>query len=495
MYGQGVSLSMLKNVFLLTLAGFAMRGVGMLFQVFLSEQVGAAGLGLLQLILTVNAFAVTIGTSGIRTASMYLTAEEYGHRRPSGIRSAMFWCMGAGLALSTIVGLGMMLGAQALAAHWVKDLRAIPALRLLGLTLPLNCLNCILCGYFTACGQLKTLVPVEIADRVASVGLTVLLLRRGIAGDVSHACVSIIGGSALACLGSTCVLLAVMLCRFAPYGPSRERTEMGRRLFRFCVPVALNDYLRSGLGTLEQFLIPYGLSKCGGSRTQALADYGTIHGMVFPVLLFLNIVLFNLADLLIPRLAKYRACRNDAAIQRLCGRALNASRTFSCVVGGLLFLLADALGLLFYDSVAAGRYLRLFAPLLPILYLDCIVDGMHKGLGEQIYCVRVNTLTNFLDVLGLFFLLPRWGIFGYFFTYTVTHVLNFFLSLRRLIKVTGLKFDLRKECSVLLCIGLTVLFLFRYGRPLPRWPHVFMCGGIYLAMVFLSLVLTKKKDA
>ena len=84
---------------------------------------------------------------------------------------------------------------------------------------------------------------------------------------------------------------------------------MGKRMVRFCVPVALNDYLRSGLGTLEQFLIPHGLSRCGGSRTKALADYGTIHGMVFPILLLPNTVLFAVSDLLVPRLARYNAER------------------------------------------------------------------------------------------------------------------------------------------------------------------------------------------
>ena len=68
---------MLLNALLLTLANLAMRGVTMLFQAYLTGQLGAAGIGLLQLILTVNAFAVTVGTSGLRVAAMYLSAEEY----------------------------------------------------------------------------------------------------------------------------------------------------------------------------------------------------------------------------------------------------------------------------------------------------------------------------------------------------------------------------------------------------------------------------------
>lgn len=482
--------SMFQSALLLTLANLAMRGVAMMFQIYLAGQVGAAGVGLLQLILTVNAFAVTVGTSGIRVAAMYLSAEEYGLRRFFGIRQAMAWCIGAGLALSALVGGAMALCAGQLALGWVKDLRAAASLRLLGLTLPLTCLSTILAGYFTACGQVRRLVAVELADRVASVGLTVWLLGLGVPGDLSHACVCIVGGSALASVGSVAVLLALLLVNFRSYGAGGENLGMGRRLLRFCVPVALNDYLRSGLGTLEQFLIPYGLARSGGSRTRALADYGTIHGMVFPVLMFPSTVLYAVADLLVPELARCRAEQNQAKIRRVTDGCLRASALFAAVVAGLLFVLAEPLGLLLYGSPDAGRYLRAFAPLVPMLYLDCIVDGMHKGLGQQVYCVRVNTLTNLMDVVFLFLLLPRYGIGGYFATFLLTHAVNFFLSLRRLLQLSGLPLPWPYLLVLLGCTGAAAAFTASFLPTVCRWSNVLLRGGIYLTLMALLLTLT-----
>lgn len=485
---MGIRSSMARDALLLTLANLAMRAVAMLFQVYLTGQVGAAGVGLLQLILTVHAFAMTIGTSGIRVAAMYLTAEEYGLNRPHGVRQALLWCMSSGTVLSAAVGGMLFLGSEPLALYWVKDLQACASLRLLGLTLPLNCLSAILAGYFTACGQVKRLVVVEIGDRVATIGLTMWLLKLGVPGDLSHACVAIVGGGALASLGSVAVLLVLAWrdLRQAS-GPS---LSMGSRLVRFCIPVALNDYLRSGLGTLEQFLIPHGLARCGGSRTRAMADYGTIQGMVFPVLLLPNTVLFALADLLIPRLARYRARKDRAGTQRIASSCLRLSTLFSLAVAGLLFVLAESLGSLLYQSADASRYLRLFAPLIPVLYLDCIVDGMHKGLGEQIYCVRVNTLTNLMDVVLLFLLLPRWGVGGYYVTYVLTHVINFLFSLHRLVKLTrprvSLRFLLAAAGSTAAAAGLVFLWV----PTASRWSSVLVSGGLYLTTLLLLLILT-----
>ena len=434
---MGAKPTIAQNVGLLTAANLLMRGVSMLFQVYLTARVGAAGVGLLQLILSVNLFAVTLGTSGLRVAALYLSAEAYGLRRYGGVRQAMVWCLTAGLLLSALVGGAMMAFAEPLALSVVGDLRAVLSLRLLGLTLPLSCLSMILSGCFTACGQVRTLVAVEVGDKAATVVLTMLLLQQGIAGDLAHACAAIVGGNALAAVGSVAVLLGLLRRWLGKLDGGGAMPDMGRRLLGIAGPVAVSDYLRSGLGTLEQFLIPWGLGRFGGSHTQAMADYGVIHGMVFPVLMFPCTVLYAVADVLVPELARCRAEENQRRIRHVAGRCLRQGFLYAAAVAALLWLLAMPLGQLLYRSDDAGRYLRLFAPAVVMLYLDCLVDGMHKGLGQQVYTVRVNTLTSILDVALLYLLLPRWGIAGYYVSFWVSHGVNFYLSIRRLGKLTG----------------------------------------------------------
>ena len=65
--------------------------MSMLFQRYLVTIIGTGGLGLLQLILTVGGFAMTLGLSGLRVSAMYLCAQEYGAGRLSGIRQALYF--------------------------------------------------------------------------------------------------------------------------------------------------------------------------------------------------------------------------------------------------------------------------------------------------------------------------------------------------------------------------------------------------------------------
>ena len=70
---------------MLTAVNLLLRFVSTSFQVYVSGRIGAAGVGLLQLVMSVGALALTAGIAGIRTATMYLTAEELGKKRPQNV--------------------------------------------------------------------------------------------------------------------------------------------------------------------------------------------------------------------------------------------------------------------------------------------------------------------------------------------------------------------------------------------------------------------------
>ena len=432
---------MLSNALLLTLIELLLRGMTMLFQRYLAGAVGAAGLGLLQLVLTVGGFAMTLGLSGLRVTAMYLCAEEYGRQNPGGMRRAIESCLKTGALISSLAGLLLFFLSDAAAAHWIGDVRASGALRLLGIFLPVNCLCAILSGFFTACDRVRELVRVETVERVAGLMLTAVLLRVGAGQDAGEACCAMVLGSSLACLGSTLYQLHMIQKTFALVPAAGNRDGMRARMAKLCVPLALSAYLRSGLVTLEQFLIPWGLARAGGSEEASMAAYGTIHAMVFPILMFPAAILYTVADLLVPELARCRAEENTARIHHLTGTCLRMGLLFALAAACLMGALSGGLGQLIYKNADCGHYLLVFAPSVVMLYLDAMVDGMLKGFGEQTACVRYNVFTSVLDVALLYLLLPRFGMMAYVLTFYFTHAVNFWLSLHRLLRVTGYRLD------------------------------------------------------
>ena len=427
------------SALMLTGVNLLLRLVSTSFQVYISGRIGAAGVGLLQLVLSVGALAMTAGMAGVRTGTMYLTAEELGKKRPGNVKWILSGSIGYSILFSGGVCLLLFFCAPALARHWIGDIRTVDAIRCLACFLPVSCLCGVMTGYFTAANRIGTLAAVEIAEQLCSMGVTMIFLIFLAGTDPARACQSVVLGSGI---GACLTLVCLTVLRLKERVKSGPPIPVRKRLLQCAIPLALADDLRSGISTAENLMVPKRLALYPGS-TDPLAAFGTVCGMVFPVLMFPAAILFGLAELLIPELARCAAAGSHRRIAYLVSRSLRISLLYGCLFGGLMFLLADELCIALYNNPEAGMYLRRFSLLIPMLYCDAITDAMTKGLGQQKACVRYNILTSSMDVALLYILLPKFGMQGYFFSFLVTHLINFILSLRRLFKITGKSIRIR----------------------------------------------------
>lgn len=423
---------------MLTAVNLLLRAVGTGFHVYLSRRIGAAGIGLLQLVLSVDNLATVAGIAGIRTAAMYLTAEELGRGKPQHIPHILSGCYRYSLCFSCSIGLALYLGAPFLARVWIGNPQTVPAMRVFSAFLPIICLCGVLTGYFTAEKRIGTLAAVEVAEQLFTMAVTLLTLTLWAGMDAQRACLSVIFGSGLGtCL--TFLLLVFLRCR----EPNKEAAAfpLRQKLLQTALPLAGADVVRSGISTTENLLVPKRLRLFSG-EADPLAAFGRISGMVFPVMMFPACILFALAELLIPELAGCKAAGNQKRIRYLVRRSLWAAMIYGILFSGLLFLFADSLCIALYKNAEAGQHLKSYALMVPFLYCDAITDAMTKGMGQQRICVRYNILTSSLDVCMLFFLLPKYGMRGYYLSFLVSHLLNFILSLLRLIRITGVAIPL-----------------------------------------------------
>ena len=474
------------SAMLLTGVNLLLRLVGTSFQVYLSGRIGAEGIGLLQLVLSVGSMAMVAGMGGIRTATMYLTAEEMGRKRPERTVWVLSGCTAYSITVSAAVAFLVYGFAPWIADKWIGNTGTIASIRLFAAFLPVNCLCGVMVGYFTGSNRIGTLAAVEVAEQMCTMVCTVLLLTLWAGHDPERACQSVVMGSGLgACITLSCLVILRLRERQSVSKP----IPMAARLRQTAVPLALADNLRTGISTVENLMVPKRLALYTGSLSP-LAAFGTVCGMVFPILMFPTVFLFGLTELLIPELARCNAVGSTARIRYLATRSLRIALLYGTVCACILFLIAKPLCLRLYNSREAGLYLRWFAPLAIMLYCDAVTDAMIKGLGEQKASVRYNICTNIMDVLLLYLLLPKLGITGYFISFTVTHAINFALSLRRLLKITGLSFG--PGLPVLtVCSGVAAAFVAGFaGNPLLSA----LSGLLILISLLVLLGIVQKED-
>ena len=482
---MGKKLPIFYNALLLTGVNLLLRLVGTGFQVYLSGKIGAAGIGLLQLVLSVGGMALTAGMAGIRTATMYITAEELGKKRPENVRWVLSGCIKYSLSCSIAVAMILYVIAPIVAERWIGNPDVAGVVRLFSYFLPVNCLTGVMVGYFTAANRIGTLSAVEVAEQGCSIGLTISLLHFWAGDNLVRACAGVVLGSGL----SACFTLVSLL-----YLRKKERALVGspisirRRLYETAVPLALADDLKAGISTTENLMVPKRLALCQ-KVGNPLAAFGMVCGMVFPLLMFPMAILFGLAELLIPELARCAAAGSEQRIRYLAKRSLRIAILYGCFFAGLLYLVGDDLCFWLYGNQEAGKYLRWFALLAPMLYCDAITDAMIKGLGQQTACVRYNILTSSLDVLFLYLLLPAYGMEGYFFSFLVTHILNFFMSLRRLLMLTGKLFSPWVPVLSILATASSIILANTISAPIPK-------AGVYILLLgclwFLLRVVSRE---
>lgn len=464
------------NALLLTGVNLLLRMVSTSFQVYVSGRIGAAGVGLLQLVLSVGGMAMTTAMAGIRTATMYLTAGELGRRKPENVCHVLSVCVTYSILCSAAVSSALYVLAPAVAERWIGDTRTTGAVRLFSCVIPVSCLCGVMTGYFTAAGKIKTLAAVEVAEQLCSMTATLTALSFWAKDDPGKACQAVVLGSGI----GGCITLAVLtLLRLLERAPKGQPVPLRKKLLNTAVPLALADDLKTGINTVENLMVPKRLSLYPGTA-DPLAIFGTVCGMVFPVLMFPAAIVFSLAELLIPEMARCSAAGSYVRIRYLARRSLRVVLLYSCVAGSILYLAGETICLWLYGSTVAGRYLVLYAMLAPMLYCDAIIDAINKGLGQQKLCVRYNILTAALDVIFLFLLLPKFGMGGYFFSFLITHLLNFILSLRLLVKTAGIRISIGIPLRA--GIALAVSILLCRAVPLP------LMGIIVFLLTFPSLL-------
>ena len=375
---------------------------------------------------------MTAGMAGVRTGTMYLTAEELGRGKPQNVTWILSGCTVYSMIFSVSVCLGLYIFAPWLAEHWIGNLQVSGAIRLYAAFVPVYCLCGMMTGYFTAANRIGALSAVEVGEQLLSMGVTMTLLVFWAERDPVRSCESVILGSGCA---ASMTLLVLLLLRILERSPTGKRIPMARRLTKTALPLAIADDVKAGINTTENLMVPKRLGLYGGTK-DPLGDFGAVCGMVFPVMMFPASILFALAELLIPELARCAAGDRQLRIRYLTRRSLRLAMLYGLVIAGGMYLLATPLCSRLYHDAQVGMWLRWYALMVPMLYCDAITDAMTKGLGQQKACVRYNIITSAMDVALLFVLLPRFGMVGYYVSFLVTHLINFLLSLRRLLKTS-----------------------------------------------------------
>lgn len=482
-----------KNTAVMTATSLFLRLLGIVFRVFISNRVGAEGMGLYQLVFSVYILGATFATGGLTTAVTCLTAQRMTQNDAAGVRRLMhvsvLLCLlvGGGSAVLLYVGAPVIGG-------WMGDTRAVAALSISGAALPFIGVSACIKGYFMARRQAWPPCLSQIVEQVVRIGGILLMLSLWWDGSLEHACVIIILGDAL----SETVACLYLLFAYRNDGKhlpttTTKSTKLLRPLLNIALPLTAGRYLSTALRTVENFLAPARLTLYTRSDALSLAQFGAVKGMALPLLFFPSALLVTLSGLLIPELADAHALGKRWQVTRLVERTLHVTLLGSVLIGGFFTVLGRALGDLLYHDSLVGWLLQILGPLTPVMYLDSVVTGMLKGLGQQVHSLWFAVADSAVRILLIWFLLPRYGLTGFLYVMLVSNLLTCTLSTYCLLRVSHTPMNwsrwVIRPVFAAAVAGCCVWMTSRFFPITEGLSAIFVHGGVFTAVYAVLLPL------
>ena len=537
------------NALIVASASIIMHSISVSFNIFITGKIGSEAMGLVSLVSGVFGFGVTLATSGINLAVVRLVSSalpyseelcRFDKKSSMHVRkimtSALFYCLFFSL-LSSIL---LFILSRAIGDFILADQRVIKSLRIMSFSFVPIAISSMLNGYFCAVRRVYKNVIVQFFEQGVKIFATSSLLMLFAPHNIEYACICIALGGLISELGSVSlnvilyffdrnihqkkkddkeIIFSILSKNLGYVSEKPQKVPFFKRVkfflkdtfksrnngvFSIAFPVAISAYVRSLLSTVENLAIPWGLKRSGLNSSMALSSYGVLCGFVFPLIFFPSSVLGAFASLLVPEISSSYEAKDFSRIRYITKRVFSFSLLFSLCVSGIFICFSNEIGVYFFKSNEAAELIKLLSPLIPLMYLDSAVDAILKGIGEQIYSMRVNIIDSFLSVILIIILLPKFGIYGYVLVIFITELLNTSLSIIRLLSKTGLKVEIRKWIvkpiiSIILSTIITrLLFDFVFGGlslylKTEAIIKVVVCVTIYFVLINLFGAVSKSE--
>lgn len=487
------------NGIILTLTTILIKSVGFIFNIYIAKKVGSETIGIFGLVMSVYLFAITFATSGLSLACTYIVSEKFATKNYTCAIKTVKTCFIYASFLG-ILGMSILiLFAKPISEIFFTGQINQSPIFSMAFGLPLIAISSVISGFFTAIGKPFKNSISQIIEFLVKMLTTIFLLKYFFTKDISTICSLLIIADVISEIASFILnIIFYYIERTRIIFSNKCSPDYKREILKISFPVAITSYIRSGLSSFKQFLIPISLEKYGMSYTIALSNYGTINGMVMPILLFLSVFVNSFASLLVPEFSRLLAGNNVKRMKFVCENIFQKASCFSIGIGACLFFFSSEISYIIYQNLNCDFWIKILSPLVFFMYIDTIIDNLLKGVNESFKVMCCNVFDLISTIAILYFLVPIFGMNGYIFSIYFSEILNFTISSFQL--RNRIKFDFSFKNYILLPMFASIFSffttsMFNFSFENFIWYSIFkilLFFVIYILIIFILLEFKNK---
>lgn len=427
-----------RDTIFLTAVDFAMQGLALMLNVFITRKLGSAAVGAISLMGTFLNFTGIISSGNAYLCSSRLISEEIG--RAGGNPNKIYrYSLMYSMPLCIVVSGCIFAFSGLISGEILKTPELALPVKIMAFILPVNTISCCLRGYFSAYRNVLSGAISSGVEFLVKSGMFAMFAEFYVCSGK----ISVFMAFALSMgAGQLAGLIYLVVCHMKYRKKYDTKASIGFRCFVLTsIPIMLNSIVTSVLSSVNDALVPLTLKQYGNSTEEALSQFGIFEAIIIPALFFPSGILCSLSAILIPELSRERGAENMKKTAYLTNRVLRQTFSFSVFAAAVFLYFGNEIGLLMSGDTFAGRILRILAPAVPFIYLEIILEGILKGMGRHSFS-SLNYLVEYtIRISVLLICVPLFGFYGIVMSYLASNIICNTSRILKIISITGIRFS------------------------------------------------------
>jgi len=492
----------ITGAIILIAAGFVTRIIGFVFRIYLSNLIGAEGMGLYQLIVPIYTLIILTLTSGVSIAVSKMIAEQAAQGNFINIKRISKVGLVGVITVSCFISLFLYINIDFIVNVILKDSRTYFSVLIMIPCIPLIAAASAYKGYFYGIQEVTPTAFSQIVEQLVKIGITMALASRFLEAGLEYACALATLGMAVGEMSNLFVLAVYYKFKKYPHIiPESDKGIIKKRklvasIVSCAVPISFNRFIISVMSAVEFILIPQRLLAGGLNYIQCMEEYGKLTGMAMPLVLFPALVTTSLATTLVPAISESISINNYGRANYRISKSIQITMVLGFVFMALFACYPDKISNMIYPGQNVGYTLYLLSFTCIFMYLQQILMGIMNGLGKQGLLLINTTVGSVIRILCVYFLVPQFGIPIYIVGVIVSSFIVCILNFTTIMKCTGMALDFR-HWIIRPALVTVVMFIFsdyiysffNFLKLTSIWQTLFAVGAyIVIALFLMALV-------
>lgn len=492
--------------------------IAIIFNVYISNKIGAQGVGTYAIILSLLNFSITMSCFGLNLASTKVISSYLAINENKKAIKSFKLCLILSFLASILAIIIIFIFSDIIQKIILKNTISKKVIYYIMLSLPFISLSACINGFFNSIRKVYKNVILTIIEQFFKILFTFLFIINKVSiesticslmlANLLSVVISFVVGFSFYLYDKRKIINNLDFTGFDYKFNLKEKTKNKNKnlltinftylkeIFQIAVPIGTTSIIRAALSTIKHMMIPLRLQKTGIGYAHAMSLYGIINAMVMPIILFPSVVINSFATLLIPEFTRLHKLNYKKRIKFLTNRIFKIVFSFSFFVLTTFLTFYNFIANTFYPSEAlVPSYIIYLCPLISIMYIDTVADCILKGLNKQVDVMKINILDLVTSTILIFFLIPILGVKAYILILYISEFLNGILSIYLIIKYTKIKFNIYEYIIVplTLCIVSRTIYLKLVSATLNTNLifGIFLFSFITLAIFLIFQILSK----